>query len=165
MTALDVAIQNNRPEIAKPLLKHGAKVDDHPICSPLLLAIHYSNHKITKDLLDRGANVNKKDKCSGVTPLVLASVDKQNIQIIQLLLEKGADKSMTDNDGQTAYETSIIYQNHEISELLQPRVETESSKKEYMYKKTLEEPKLTKESEIKATFVGTKVEQLHGLIK
>ena len=117
-SALDLAIRYDRQEIVKLLVKHGAQIDDCSVYSPLLLAVYEENYEIVKYLIEEGANINTQYKHSGITPLILASTKKTSIRIIQLLLEKGADQSMTDHDELTAYDTSIKHNNYEITQLL-----------------------------------------------
>jgi ankyrin repeat protein len=71
--------------------------------TPLILACLLEHFIIARHLIDRGANVNAKGQF-GWTPLMAASVahDTRFLQIVQLLLKKGADvAAITDQNGIT----------------------------------------------------------------
>jgi len=100
ITTLNLAVTNNRPDIAKSLLDNGANVNERNIMgvSPLHLAISNNNPDMVKILLDNGANVNERNQI-GATPLHLAN--NKNPKISKLLLEKGADITATNSVGST----------------------------------------------------------------
>ncbi|EAY28641.1 SMI1/KNR4 family protein [Microscilla marina] len=60
----------------------------------------WNNMKAINYLIKHGANVNETNEEN--TPLLIEMVKSINIPVIQLLLEQGADKEATDEDGQTA---------------------------------------------------------------
>ena len=66
-TALSIAINENRPEIVKMLLKHGAEVNEDAGRLPLIIALR--NTKILKVLLENGADINAIDS-RGFTDLL-----------------------------------------------------------------------------------------------
>lgn len=59
-------------------------------------------------LLDQGADPNLREKSSGMTPLMVATVTGARFSIIRLLLDKGADKELQDNLGKTAADYAQI---------------------------------------------------------
>ena len=59
----------------------------------------------------------------GKTPLIVYSVSKVNdrkADDLVFLLENGADKTIKDNDGKTAYDYAVSNGNTELAELLKP---------------------------------------------
>lgn len=93
------------------LLDHGAEVDDvHDDDqrgeTPLLVL---SRHRepvaldLARILLNRGANINVRRQPDGLTPLLIA-INYRNDKFVELLLSRGADASMTDNRGRTAFD-------------------------------------------------------------
>ena len=119
-TALMNAASNGNVEGVKLLLAKGAnvnavssreileKVKNGSIAlggfTPLLLATAYGPPEVVKALLDAGAQVNVKD-IRGMTPLMLAvATDRQNIEIVRMLLAKGADVKAKSDAGETAYD-------------------------------------------------------------
>ena len=88
----------------------------------LCKAIQYNSIKYVEMFLDAGANVNDGIKeAYGATvdtsPLILA-VTYGYIDIVRLLLERGADINVKSATGQTVYEVAINKKKEEISELL-----------------------------------------------
>ena len=68
-------------------------IDDTP-----LLRVYYVD--AAKMLIDYGANVNQRNRF-GVSP-ILRAVEKSNYKLVELLLENGADITMSDNSGKFA---------------------------------------------------------------
>jgi ankyrin repeat protein len=103
ITTLNIAIANNRPDVAKALLENGANVNEPNAVgnTPLHLAVTNNNQDMVALLLENGANVNEKNT-TGSTPLHLANrVNSQNPEISKLLLAKGADLTSTNRIGST----------------------------------------------------------------
>ncbi|RZJ75902.1 MAG: ankyrin repeat domain-containing protein [Flavobacterium sp.] len=67
--------------------------------TPLAAAICKGDVETVKKFIEYGANVNEKS--NGMTPLMLAA-RYNNVEIINLLLEKGADLKMTNDKGLSA---------------------------------------------------------------
>jgi len=53
-------------------------------------------------LLEQGADPNLREESSGMTPLMVATVTGARFSLVQLLLDKGADKDAKDYLGKTA---------------------------------------------------------------
>lgn len=69
--------------------------------SPLLASCVYSRTKIAKFLIESGANVNFISTLDQATPLIYAS-QENNLRLVKLLIEYGADPNLTAIDGQNA---------------------------------------------------------------
>ena len=97
--ALNVAINGDRAELVKLLVKKGAQVndDENP---PLCKAAWRGNMVIATLLLDSGADVNG-NLPAGKIPLLL-SVDSRNPKMVELLLARGATINASDEEGRTA---------------------------------------------------------------
>ena len=106
LTALVFAAREGDIESAKKLIAAGADVNQQTEYgwTPLLTAVNNRNYQLARVLIENGANVNLANK-GGWTPLYLAT-DNRNIEggdypvpkpdidhldLIKLLLEKGAD--------------------------------------------------------------------------
>jgi ankyrin repeat protein len=77
---------------------------------------HYAN---TRDLIRLGADVNYVDSF-GMTPLqCAASVEYRGTEIIELLLQSGADKKIRTKDGSTALGLAKKYGHTEIQHVLE----------------------------------------------
>lgn len=75
--------------------------------------------KIVKLLLDQKyCNVNDTEE-TGMTALMFAARDSTP-EMVQFLLDYGADKSMKCSDGKTAYDYAVEFGNEQIAELLKP---------------------------------------------
>ena len=101
-TALHLAIQNDRNEIAELLISEGAdvKLSMANGWTSLHLLSQTDNLKLIELLLKNKAKTNIKTN-EGYTPLILAAYNKQ-YKVCKLLIEYGADINMTDNKGYLA---------------------------------------------------------------
>ena len=106
LTPLIFAAREGDLESTKALLDAGAKIDQTSeyAWTPLLTAVNNRNYKVAAYLLEKGANANLANK-GGWTPLYLATdnrnieggdypvpkPDMEHLEIIRLLLEKGAN--------------------------------------------------------------------------
>ncbi|MDR1815140.1 MAG: ankyrin repeat domain-containing protein [Clostridiales Family XIII bacterium] len=99
--ALYVAIDNGYIEKAKILLERGAHVNSTAM--PVLESAARQGRHITEFLLDEGADVNLQDEDTGTTAL-MGAAEWNTTSSIKLLLEAGADPTIQDNEGKTAYD-------------------------------------------------------------
>lgn len=92
-TPLLLSCLHNNNEMAKFLLKEGAKVNviNSDGDTPLILASEAGNFEIVKLLIENGADVNAKNKY-GMTPIIKAiSKHSDKLNLIEYLLKNGAD--------------------------------------------------------------------------
>ena len=107
-TPLQIAAAKGLTDIARLLLDHGADVDAHLLSekvsrTPLEMAIQNNKPKVIRLLLERGANVNLQLIFNGRTlpgPLHQA-VDKQNPEIVDILMEYKPDLTLRDRSNST----------------------------------------------------------------
>lgn len=87
-TPIFVACQENKTEIAKLLLEHGAKLEKS-FDSELYFAVKNKNKQLSLLLLDYGANVNYSTPLTEKSILYLSLKNKM-YDLAQVLIEKGA---------------------------------------------------------------------------
>ena len=107
-SALMIAANHNRLEMAKMLIDKGANVNskDKNGSTALMFAISYEagrNTELIKLLLSKGADANVTNK-EGSTALMVAigSQTADSAEVVKLLLEKGADVNAKSTKGVTA---------------------------------------------------------------
>lgn len=102
-TALSMAVNNERPDIAEILVKSGAiprafsKYGTDPFRT---VCLHGDVH-LAKLFLEAGADPNTANN-SGETALMNAVKKWGSVELVELLISKGAEVECADNDGQTA---------------------------------------------------------------
>jgi len=118
-TPLMLAAYNGHTSVVEFLSENGADVNaqDKSGQSALTYAVKRSFRETTKFLLEEGANVNVQSRKNGVTPLMIAAV-AGDLQMIQLLLDHGADPALATNFGQTATSLAQKKGNMEVVNLL-----------------------------------------------
>ena len=128
-------------EIAEMLLFSGAEIDaeDPWYSTPLYLAAEQAHMDFVRKLIAEGANVNVKSEMLGYSPLHRAAwgpvamewnigegnssrgsadLDENYRQIVGVLLEKGVEVNVLDNDGETPLDHAIDNGTEEIVALL-----------------------------------------------
>lgn len=81
-------------------------------------SVTYDRIEIVAFLIDENyCDVN--DKSGDMTALMFAARDS-TLEMVQLLLDYGADKSIKDDDGMTAYDYAVEEEKHDIANLLKP---------------------------------------------
>ena len=102
-TALHCAIAPGNPTIVARLLDFGAQpnVADHDGRTPLWLAVHKEDARIAALLLDYKADPNCRVGKNRLTPL-MAAAKNGRIEVVNLLLDRGADPGLVSEDGKTA---------------------------------------------------------------
>lgn len=102
-TALSRAIARRYAPTTEFLLAKGATVPKN-----ILTAATHLDPKLLARLLDLGADVNARTASFGRTPLIHAvSSEEDTSETIELLLARGADPQLTDNDGETALDWAM----------------------------------------------------------
>lgn len=119
-TALQIALNKNFSIIAMILLKAGADVNapDTTGFTPLLMAAGKTSQgyqEVAEQMVKKGADVNARDPL-GWTPLLLA-ISVGNIDLVKLLLEKGADARIRTRKGESARDLAKKYGHEEIMAL------------------------------------------------
>lgn len=142
-TPLHWAAYYGHLEIAEILISRGADLDaeDSAYSTPLYLAAEEGYPKVVEFLISKGAKVNVKSSRSGYTPLHRAAwgpvamrkhlggrtvseaeLNENYLEIVGMLLEKGAKVDILDNDGKTPLDQAIKGGTKEIVVLLRKHV-------------------------------------------
>jgi ankyrin repeat protein len=102
-TPLILASSNGHLAVVEFLVSKGAEVNlkDSDRQTALMYASKRSFNEIATFLLKNGAKVNVQSKKKGITALMLAA-GWDNVELVRMLLEHGADPSLTDMFGKTA---------------------------------------------------------------
>lgn len=103
MTALAMAVFDNKANAAVAMLDNNANPDlamGEAKYNALMLAVKKGNLQMAQTLLQYKANPNAKN-AGGITPLMIAAFDNQDM-LISLLLKSGANKTLKDGEGKTA---------------------------------------------------------------
>lgn len=93
--------------------KLNAENKDRTGKTPLLYAIQYSKFKTAQYLIERGLGINAKDFL-GRSPLIVSFSKKDQIELIQLLIENGADVSVKDKNGRDILYYARVSQNLKV---------------------------------------------------
>lgn len=110
------AAQDGNLKRVRDLLNNGARVDNAPHKTPLMIASKHGYTKIVKLLLKHGARVDRTSY-DGNTPLVIAS-EEGHTEIVNLLLEGGAKVDTASRLGQTPLMIACEEGHFEIVKLL-----------------------------------------------
>ncbi|MFZ5525960.1 MAG: ankyrin repeat domain-containing protein [Pseudomonadota bacterium] len=86
---LGLAMQSGQFDMAKYMISRGADID-----LALGLAVQTGQIEMAKQLIDEGADVNHE-------PLLFVAADKQNLRMVDFLLERGANPNGMDRDHST----------------------------------------------------------------
>lgn len=110
LSPLHMAICHGNPEIVKYLITSGANVYDVDLrgTSALQIAVLYGHRELVSDLIQPDV-INRIDRC-GNTPINLAA-DEGHIDVMRLLIEKGADISIPLRNGQNILHTLTLNDN------------------------------------------------------
>ena len=126
------AIWREKRRKVESLLSSGADVNSAGSkgWTPLMQAVEMENPAITRLLLDRGADVNRPGG-HGYTPLHIAvdiSIDgtiqtgghpgEEPIEIIEMLLLRGASPFTRDAQGETALDWALNYKSQKVADIL-----------------------------------------------
>ncbi|MCC6367949.1 MAG: ankyrin repeat domain-containing protein [Bryobacterales bacterium] len=120
-TPLMYAALYSDAETVRLLLNQGANPNaaDNAGATALMWAI--PDEEKVRLLLDHGARVNVVSKATGRTPLLIAAGRPGAVQVVRLLLEKGADPKARDRNEETALMRAVYSNEAEIFRLLLDR--------------------------------------------
>ena len=121
-TPLMVATQKDQYEIAELLIENKANIDEHEKLGghvPIHWAIDFENTRFLKLFLDNGASIDFKS-FEGATALIYQVSDKTReiLEVIQFLLEHGADPIVEPKIGLTPPILATQYGKYETAKLL-----------------------------------------------
>ncbi|KAG0173029.1 Glycerophosphocholine phosphodiesterase [Apophysomyces sp. BC1034] len=117
-----IACNLSNLDLLRLLIDKGASVDlpDDDGETALLFAIRNNFSEGVHALITQGhAEVNLAEKVNGWTPLITAAIEGHS-DIIQMLLDAGADKSKTDYNGWAAYEHAVFRGFLDIGKVTRP---------------------------------------------
>ena len=128
-TPLILAASNGHTSVVEFLFSEGADINarDSGGQTALTYSCKRSFDETAAFLLKNGAEVNVQSKKKGITALMLASVSG-NVELVQMLLEHGADANLTDTFGRTAKILAEKKGNSAVVELLPDPPAQESEK-------------------------------------
>lgn len=117
-TALSFASRHNKINIVKLLIENGANTEtkDSEGITPLMYAALNDNIEIIEMLLKAEVNVNEKDIYNDTALTYAAQAGQFNC--VKLLLDHGADKTIKNNDGNTAKSLSYKRRHKAVYALL-----------------------------------------------
>jgi ankyrin repeat protein/L-ascorbate metabolism protein UlaG (beta-lactamase superfamily) len=130
---LHQAARSGQLEMVKNLVENGAQVNrvDENGYTPLHLAILNKNANIVKLLVEHGAFLNVKNQVSGNTEIHLAAMMGSQ-EITSYLLDKGADISLSNGEGKTAFDLAWYYGHKELAYVLLARGADDQSLSSYV---------------------------------
>ncbi len=116
---LHVAVNGGNLQEAKDLLEMGADVNDDRVGLKAAICAPCENKKdMVLLLLEHQADINKASGLSNYTPLMEA-VSRKEKEIVEILLERGADLSAVNKNGETALDLAKAKGDVEIIRLFQ----------------------------------------------
>ncbi len=120
-TPIIVAIEAKNHEILKLLIENGANLyETHPIFNRTTLgtAAYYENEEAVETLLKKDSRLaNVGSTVDGWTPLEDATL-KENVKIVKMLLQYGANPTITDKHGGTPMDMATKFGKGEIVKIL-----------------------------------------------
>lgn len=86
----------------------------------LHIACYEGNSAVIRYLVKRGLDVNEKNSYGSSALISLMYSRETRIEDLIFLIENGADKSIVNNEGLTAYDIAIEYEELDFAEILKP---------------------------------------------
>ena len=93
------------------------KANENGLYTVFTLACYYNNIDVVLYMLDNNlADVNEQER-SGMTGLMECGMEG-NKEMCEILLARGADTSLMDNDGKTAYDYAVEHGHEDVAKIL-----------------------------------------------
>jgi len=115
------AVRTNEPEEKiMALIEDGADINyqDKNGATALMVSTLSGNLELTKTLLDKSADPNLQGKIVGLSPIILAVHNNNDVPMAQLLLEKNANPNLKTYIGFTALMYAVLNGNTQMVDLL-----------------------------------------------
>lgn len=113
------AVMEEDKKKLEQLVAEGADIDEKDAegYTALQYAVSWGDIETAKWLIENGSNVNSTDNW-GSTPLMNAVYNVADVELVELLLTNGADKTLEDSEGKTAYDYAVEIRDPELRDLL-----------------------------------------------
>ena len=118
LVALAYALDNEDRRMFKLLVENGANTKKIILNKSSLLIFYVSMKKfmLIEDIIETGVDINFQDRL-GMTAL-MHSIEKENINAINLLIKHNADKELTDFSGKTIFDYLGLSRNLLVKKLI-----------------------------------------------
>ena len=118
LVALAYALDNEDRRMFKLLVENGANTKKVILNKSSLLIFYVSMKKfmLIEDIIETGVDINFQDRL-GMTAL-MHSIEKENINAINLLLKHNANKELTDFSGKTIFDYVSMSRNLLVKKLI-----------------------------------------------
>lgn len=118
LVALAYALDNEDRRMFKLLVENGANTKKIILNKSSLLIFYVSMKKfmLIEDIIETGVDINFQDRL-GMTAL-MHSIEKENINAINLLIKHNADKELTDFSGKTIFDYLGMSRNLLVKKLI-----------------------------------------------
>ena len=143
---LSFACWHGHLSIVYLLLQYGALVEIQGSIPSILVAVYESRYDIVKVLINAGANVNVQYGFNVTTPLMVAS-GRGDLHMVELLLQSGADISVKNKYGYTAYDAAVATEHHDIITLLACKI-YDQAQEHLSPSEASKSPEITKDDDI-----------------
>ncbi len=110
-------VETGRAKVVELFHQHGAATNTRSVSNALCDAVRSGDLRAVKERLANGVDINAEDSEFGVTALSWA-VLRDNTEIAQFLIEKGAEVNAKSRDGSTPLHSAAFLGHTEIAELL-----------------------------------------------
>ena len=116
------AIQENNEMLVQEMLKKEPELANAPLLkgatTPLCRATYNGHESMVIMLLERGgADINGKARTTGRSPVMWAAF-RGNLQLLKLLIIKGADLNLEDDEGLNCFDIAVIRLQYSVAHYL-----------------------------------------------